>query len=85
MLSGGLMLARFSWRPITSTSPVTPRGQIIFGIGCGLLTVFIRYFGGLPERRVVLILIMNTLVWAMTRPPIPQVRFAALDKKKEAQ
>ena len=31
------------------TSPVTPKGQIVFGIGCGLLTVFIRYFGGLPE------------------------------------
>ena len=31
------------------TSPVTKKGEIIFGIGCGLLTVFIRYFGGYPE------------------------------------
>ena len=37
-----------------TTSPVTKAGQLIFGVGCGLLTVFIRYFGSYPEGRVLL-------------------------------
>jgi electron transport complex protein RnfD len=50
-----------------ATSPVTSVGRIIFGVGCGLLTVFIRYFGGYPEGVSFAILIMNLLVWYIDR------------------
>ena len=59
VLSGGLMLGAIFMATDYVTSPVTPKGQIIFGVGCGLLTVFIRYFGGLPEGVSYSILIMN--------------------------
>ena len=60
VLSGGLMLGAIFMATDYVTSPVTPKGQIIFGVGCGLLTVFIRYFGGLPEGVSYSILIMIT-------------------------
>ena len=63
VLSGGLLLGAIFMATDYVTSPVTPKGQIVFGIGCGLLTVFIRYFGGLPEGVSYSILIMNALVW----------------------
>ena len=85
VLSGGLMLGAIFMATDYVTSPVTPRGQIIFGIGCGLLTVFIRYFGGLPEGVSYSILIMNTLVWAIDKATHPRKFGYALDKKKEAQ
>ena len=85
VLSGGLMLGAIFMATDYVTSPVTPKGQIIFGIGCGLLTVFIRYFGGLPEGVSYSILIMNTLVWAIDKITHPRKFGYALDKKKEAQ
>ena len=48
------------------TSPVTPKGQVIFGIGCGLLTVMIRYFGSYPEGVSYAILIMEPVYVAKT-------------------
>lgn len=85
VLSGGLMLGAIFMATDYVTSPVTPKGQIIFGVGCGLLTVFIRYFGGLPEGVSYSILIMNTLVWAIDKATHPRKFGCALDKKKEAQ
>ena len=85
VLSGGLMLGAIFMATDYVTSPVTAKGQIIFGIGCGLLTVFIRYFGGLPEGVSYSILIMNTLVWAIDKATHPRKFGYALDKKKEAQ
>lgn len=85
VLSGGLMLGAIFMATDYVTSPVTVRGQIIFGIGCGLLTVFIRYFGGLPEGVSYSILIMNTLVWALDKATHRRKFGYALDKKKEAQ
>ena len=67
VLSGGLMLGAIFMATDYVTSPVTPRGQIIFGIGCGLLTVFIRYFGGYPEGVSYSILIMNCCVWLIDK------------------
>ena len=67
ILSGGLMLGAIFMATDYTTSPVTPKGQILFGIGCGLLTVFIRYFGGYPEGVSYSILIMTTLVWAIDK------------------
>ncbi|MDO5142047.1 MAG: RnfABCDGE type electron transport complex subunit D [Eubacteriales bacterium] len=85
VLSGGLMLGAIFMATDYVTSPVTPKGQIIFGVGCGLLTVLIRYFGGLPEGVSYSILIMNTLVWAIDKATHPRKFGYALDKKKEAK
>jgi electron transport complex protein RnfD len=55
------------------TSPVTNRGMLIFGCGCGLLTVLIRLFGGYPEGVSFAILLMNAatpLIDRYTRPKI---------------
>lgn len=72
ILSGGLLLGAIFMATDYATSPVTPKGQIIFGIGCGLLTVFIRYFGGLPEGVSYSILIMNALVWMIDEKCLPR-------------
>lgn len=85
ILSGGLMLGAIFMATDYVTSPVTPNGQIIFGIGCGLLTVFIRYFGGLPEGVSYSILLMNTLVWVIDKRTHPRKFGYALDKKKEGK
>lgn len=71
LFSGGLMLAAFFMATDYSTSPITVKGRVIFGVGCGAITVFIRYFGGYPEGASFAILIMNTLVYYIdkfTRP-----------------
>ncbi len=82
ILSGGLMLGAIFMATDYATSPVTPKGQIIFGVGCGLLTVFIRYFGGLPEGVSYSILLMNTLVWFIDKKTHPRKFGYALDKKE---
>lgn len=71
LLSGGLMLGAIFMATDYSSSPVTSRGKIIYGIGCGLLTVFLRYFGAYPEGVCFSIIIMNCFVWLIekyTRP-----------------
>ena len=67
ILSGGLFLGAIFMATDYATSPVTNSGRIVFGIGCGLITVFIRYFGGYPEGVTFAILIMNLLVWYIDR------------------
>ena len=62
LLSGGLMLGAFFMATDYTTSPMTVKGQIIFAIGCGLLTVIIRAFSAYPEGVSFAILIMNALV-----------------------
>ena len=59
VLGGGLILGAFFMAPAYSTSPVTNKGKLIFGLGCGLITVFIRYFGSYPEGVSFAILFMN--------------------------
>ena len=54
------------------TSPNTPKGEVIFGIGAGLLVVFIRYFGGYPEGVCYSILIMNICVWLIDKATLPK-------------
>ncbi|MFA5113678.1 MAG: RnfABCDGE type electron transport complex subunit D [Candidatus Margulisiibacteriota bacterium] len=61
ILSGGLVLGAFFMATDYVTAPVTVKGRFIFGLGCGLLTVLIRYFGGFPEGVNYSILIMNML------------------------
>ena len=59
ILSGGLLLGAFFMATDYSTSPMYWAGKIIFGIGCGILTVCIRVYGGYPEGVGFAILIMN--------------------------
>ena len=71
LFSGGLMLGAIFMATDYATSPVTPMGQIFYGIGCGVLTVIFRYFGLFPEGVTYAILMMNLLTWALDRytPP----------------
>lgn len=84
VLGGGLFLGAFFMATDYVTSPVTKKGQLIFGLGCGLLTVFIRYFGSYPEGVCYSILIMNCCTWLIDKYTKP-TRFG-VDKKaaKEA-
>ena len=59
IFGGGLFLGAFFMATDYVTSPNTPKGEVIFGIGAGLLVVFIRYFGGYPEGVSIAILTMN--------------------------
>ncbi|MBQ8140278.1 MAG: RnfABCDGE type electron transport complex subunit D [Clostridia bacterium] len=61
LLSGGLILGAFFMATDYSTTPQTPWGKVIFGIGCGLITVIIRVFGSYPEGVSFAILLMNIL------------------------
>ena len=59
LLGGGLMLGAIFMATDYVTSPVTKLGQIVYGIGCGVLTILIRYFGGYNEGVSYAILVMN--------------------------
>ena len=61
LLSGGLMLGAIFMATDPVTSPVTKLGRWVFGIGCGILVVVIRLFGGMPEGVTFAILIMNAV------------------------
>ena len=65
LLSGGVMLGAIFMATDYATSPATPIGQVVYGIGCGVLTVLFRYFGLFPEGVTYAILIMNALVWVL--------------------
>ncbi len=73
LFSGGLMLGAVFMATDYCTSPVTARGRIYYGIGCGAVTVFIRYFGGYNEGVSFAILIMNMLVWYFDSATKPRV------------
>lgn len=62
VLSGGLLLGAFFMATDYSTTPLTSKGKVIFGIGCGLLTFAVRKFGSYPEGVSFSILLMNLLV-----------------------
>ncbi len=80
LLSGGLMLGAVFMATDYTTSPVTHGGQIAFGIGCGVLTVALRYFGSYPEGVSYAILIMNCCVGFFDKIGIPK-RFGLVKKK----
>lgn len=72
ILGGGLMLGAIFMATDYTTSPITPKGQIIFAVGCGLVTVFIRYFGSYPEGVSYAILVMNVCVWLIDKFTLPR-------------
>ena len=67
LLSGGVMLGAIFMATDYATSPATPVGQVVYGVGCGVLTVIFRYFGLFPEGVTYAILLMNALVWFIDR------------------
>ena len=72
LLSGGVMLGAIFMATDYTTSPATPVGQLIYGAGCGVLTVIFRYFGLFPEGVTYAILLMNALVWILDRYTAPR-------------
>ena len=81
VFGGGLMLGAIFMATDYVTSPITKMGQIIFGIGCGVLTIAIRYFGGYSEGVSYAILIMNLCVVLLDKVGRPK-KFGS--PKKEA-
>lgn len=73
VLGGGVLLGAIFMATDYATSPVTPWGQILYGVGCGALTVLFRYFGLFPEGVTYAILIMNAASWAIDRYTAPRV------------
>jgi len=67
LFSGGLMLGAIFMATDYATSPATPVGQVIYGVGCGILTVLFRYYGLFPEGVTYAILLMNAFVWFIDR------------------
>ena len=84
VFGGGLMLGAFFMATDYATSPVTKPGQLIFGIGCGLITCFIRRFGSYPEGVCYSILIMNCTTWLLDKYIRPTIYGAVKKEKKEA-
>ena len=85
VFGGGLFLGAVFMATDDATSPVTKKGQLIFGIGCGLFTVLIRYFGSYNEGVCYSIMVMNLLVALIDKYTKP-TRFGVVksDKKEAA-
>ena len=84
LCGGGLMLGAIFMATDYVTSPITKLGQVIYGIGCGVLTIVIRYFGGYNEGVSYAILIMNCCVVLLDRIGRPTKYGAPPKQKKEA-
>ncbi|MBQ8784151.1 MAG: RnfABCDGE type electron transport complex subunit D [Clostridia bacterium] len=86
LLSGGLLIGAIFMATDYTTSPISLKGKIIFGIGCGLITSLIRFYGNLPEGVSFAILIMNILVPHIERLTAPKPFGTVKEKKsKEAK
>ena len=73
ILSGGAFLAAFFMATDYATSPVTPVGKLIMGVGCGLITFVIRRFSSMAEGASYAVLIMNLTVPLIDRFTRPRV------------
>ncbi|HOB28863.1 MAG TPA: RnfABCDGE type electron transport complex subunit D [Bacillota bacterium] len=72
VLAGGVLLGALFMATDMVTSPVTPWGKLIFGVGCGLITMLIRLFGAHPEGVTFAILTMNALTPLLDKFTIPR-------------
>lgn len=79
VLSGGLILGAFFMATDYVTVPSVKRGQIIFGVGCGAITMLIRLLGGFPEGVMFAILLMNCFTPLIDR----SLKTRAFGMKKE--
>lgn len=83
LLSGGLMLGALFMATDMVTSPLMGKGQIVFGIGCGVLTFLIRVYGSYPEGVSLAIIIMNLLVPMIDRLMVSKIfGYISPEKKK---
>ena len=73
LVTGGLILGAFFMATDMVSSPVTHKGMLIFGFGCGLLTILIRIFGGYPEGVSFAILLMNAATPLIDRSCRPKI------------
>ncbi len=83
VLCGGLLLGAIFMATDYATSPVTKWGQVIYGVGCGIITMAIRYFGAYAEGVSYAILIMNVSVYLLDKVGVPK-RFGYVKPRKEA-
>ena len=72
LCSGGLMLGALFMATDPTTTPVTPRGHVMFGVGCGVLTVVLRYFAPYYEGVGWAILTMNCCAWLLDKVGLPR-------------
>ncbi len=84
LLSGGLLIGAIFMATDYTTSPISLKGKIIFGIGCGLLTSLIRFYGNLPEGVSFAIVIMNILVPHIEKLTAPKP-FGSVKEKKSKE
>ncbi len=82
ILSGGVIICALFMATDYTTSPITSAGKLIFGAGCGIITMLIRHFGAYSEGASFAILIMNLLVWYIDRLTLPK-RFGGKANVKE--
>lgn len=73
VLAGGVMLGALFMATDMVTSPVTPKGQLIFGMGCGLITMLVRFYGNYPEGVTFAILLMNAVTPLLDNLTLPRV------------
>lgn len=85
VFSGGLMIGAFFMATDYSSSPITPKGQIIFALGCGLITMVIRIWGGYPEGVSYSILLMNVATPLIDRFTKERIYGVSAKVKKEAK
>lgn len=72
LLSGGVLLGAVFMATDYATSPVGPAAQVVYGVGCGILTVVFRYTGLFPEGVTYAILMMNAAAWLLDRYLVPR-------------
>jgi len=72
VLAGGVMLGAFFMATDMVTSPVTPLGRLLFGVGCGVITMIIRLYGAYPEGVTFAILLMNAVTPIIDRYTVPK-------------
>lgn len=84
IVSGGVMLGAFFMATDYASSPVTPKGQIIYAVGCGLITMIIRLYGGYPEGCSYSILLMNVATPLIERFTKERI-YGVAKKTKEAK
>jgi len=82
IFSGGLILGAFFMATDMVTSPLSKKGHVIFGFGCGLLTIIIRLVGGYPEGVSYSILLMNLTVPLIDKYTLPKKFGSPVENKK---
>lgn len=86
ILAGGLLIGAFFMATDYVTSPITPNGKLIFGVGCGFLTIILRLFSGYPEGVMFSILLMNAAVPLIERyTKVKPFGYKKVEKEKKTE